>query len=82
MVNNTTPYLIFEKIIADYLIDNDVYDQEWFESEQTKQRMSMYWNHGETPEIASETLFFFAQGNKLKSVNPTDSRICIGVDYF
>lgn len=77
---NTTPYLIFKSHIANKLIDNDLYDQEWFSSQ--SDRVSMYWNAGESIESAYETIAVFAQAAKCKTyvrdVSPIYTSACIG----
>jgi hypothetical protein len=79
-MTNTTPYHQFRESIAIKLIDADLYDQEWFKSQE--RRLSLYWRAGETVDSAFETVKAFAAALSSKELKPTDSRICLGVEFI
>jgi len=82
----TTPYIQFKHAISQKLISDGLFCPDWFQRQ--SDRISRYWNCGETVDSAYLTIKAFAEGHRavvsgeyISDISPKDSRICLGVEY-
>ena len=59
-----TQFVDFTNAIADKLISKGIFNEELFNSNNNMQRVGRFWNAGETPDSAAETLSFFFEAKK------------------
>ena len=74
----TTTYLIFKAELQNLLIKDGLFNPKWFDSNLDK--VSLYWNAGETIDSAYDSIKAFAEAqlskNVIRGVSPTNPVIC------
>ena len=60
------PYQHFKKAISNKLIDDGVFNAEWFATQEG--RMQMFWNNGETSDSAYDVIGAIAEAKFSKHV--------------